>query len=89
MTYMRRHMSINLSGMLRNYEHESMKGLLLDDNGKELSDKQCRQYIAQCQSKGWKVIPMCDEKECPGFDYFGGGCPGHEITKEEYKNSNL
>ena len=35
------------------------------------------------------------EDECPNFDYFGGGCPGHdvhyyddddkEITKEEYE----
>ena len=45
--------------------------------------------------KGHKVLPMCDEDECPDFDYFGGGCPGHdvkyyddddkEITKEEYE----
>ena len=39
-------------------------------------------------------MPLCDEDECPDFDYFGGGCPGHdvhyydddkEITKEEYE----
>lgn len=38
---------------------------------------------------------MCVEHECPDFDYFGGGCPvhdvhyydddGNEITKEEYE----
>lgn len=87
MAYMRRHMSVNLEGMLRNYKKKSMKGFFLDDKGRELSDKECREYIAECQAKGWKKIPMCDESECPDFDYFENGCPGHEITKEEYERS--
>lgn len=87
MAYMRRHMSVNLEGMLRNYKKKSMKGFFLDDKGKEMSDKECREYIRQCQAKGWKKIPMCDETECPDFDHFENGCPGHEITKEEYERS--
>ncbi len=87
MVYMRRHTSVNLEGLLRIYRKKSMRGFFLDDKGKELSDKECRDYIAQCQAKGWKKIPMCDESECPGFDHFEKGCPGHEITREEYEQS--
>ena len=51
-------------------------------------------HIYDHLEKGHKVLPLCDEDECPDFDYFGGGCPGHdvhyydddkEITKEEYE----
>lgn len=87
MAYKRNHMSINLEGMLRNHKHKSMKGFFLDDKGNEMSDKECREYIAECQAKGWKKIPMCADEECPDFDHFENGCPGHEITKEEYERS--
>ncbi|MFK2681098.1 ASCH domain-containing protein [Bacteroides fragilis] len=83
--YMRSHLAMNLDGLLRNYGKRNMKGVFLDDNGRELSDKECRKYIAECQAKGWKVIPMCGEKACPDFDHFGKGCPGHRITKEDYE----
>lgn len=53
--YMRHHMSMNLAGLLRNYERRNMKGVFLD------------------------------EKECPDFDHFGKGCPGHRIAKEDYE----
>lgn len=85
--YMRNHMSMNLAGLLRNYGRRNMKGIFLDDKENEMSDSECRKYIAECQAKGWKVIPMCDEKECPDFDHFGKGCPGHRITKEDYERS--
>lgn len=87
MEYMRGHMSVSLEGMLRNYNKKSMAGFFLDDKGNEMSDKECRDYIAQCQTKGWKKIPMCDESECPDLDHFENGCPVHEITKEEYEKS--
>ena len=84
-TYTRRHMAMNLAGLLRNYGRKSLKGFFFDEKGREISDAECRKYIAECQAKGWKVIPMCSESECPNFDYFGKGCPGHRITKEEYE----
>lgn len=74
-------MSANIEGMLRNYKRRKMDGLLEDENGNEMSDAQVRKYLAECQAKGWKKIPCGD---CEGFDHFGGGCPGHPITKEEY-----
>lgn len=84
-TYMRRHMAMNLAGLLRNYGRRSLKGFFFDEKGRELSDAECRKYIAECQAKGWKVIPMCGEEACPNFDHFDKGCPDHRITKEEYE----
>lgn len=84
-TYMRRHMAMNLAGLLRNYGRKSLKGFFFDEKGREMSDAECREYIAECQAKGWKVIPMCGEAECPNFDHFDKGCPGHRITKGQYE----
>lgn len=84
-TYMRRHMAMNLAGLLRNYGRRSLKGFFFDEKGRELSDAECRKYIAECQAKGWKVIPMCGEEACPNFDHFDKGCPGHRITKGQYE----
>ena len=88
-------MSINIRGMLENCRRKSMTGLIIVDKGRELSDEEARSYLYDHLEKGHKVLPMCNEDECPDFDYFGGGCPGHdihyyddddkEITKEEYE----
>jgi hypothetical protein len=42
-----RHMSANIEGMLRNYKRRSMAGLIIDDNGKELSDREARKYLEE------------------------------------------
>lgn len=67
---------MNIAGALRNYGKKSMKGLLTDDNGKEMTDKEVREYLNDCLAKGWKLLPS--SSKCEGFDYFGGGCPGHK-----------
>jgi hypothetical protein len=80
-----RHMGVDIQGLLNNYRRKKMTGLMTDDDGRELSDKECRAYLAECQSKGWKVLPMCSSEDCPDFDYFGGGCKGHlkKVTKTD------
>ena len=70
-------MSMNLEGVLRNYKGKKIN-FFNDENGKELTDKEARQYIQECLGKGWKKIPLGGEDNCEGFDYLGGGCPGHE-----------
>ena len=72
------HMCMSLEGCLRNHRGRKIK-IFTNDDGTQSSDKQAREYIAECQAKGWKVIPI--GKECEGFDYFGNGCPGHEIIE--------
>ncbi len=71
----RKHMSTNIEGMLRNMKGKKIN-FIDDDNGNPLSDKEARKLIAELQAKGHKLIPCGD---CDGFDPFGGGCPGHKI----------
>jgi len=75
----KRHMSTNIEGMLRNMKGRKIN-FLDDDNGKALSDKEARTAIAKLQALGHKLIPSGD---CEGFDPFGGGCPGHPIGDDE------
>lgn len=77
------HMSMNISGALRNFGSKKMTGLLEDENGRPLSDKEVRTYLAECQSKGWKVIPA---GKCDNFDY-QTGCKGHPTTPHEQDNT--
>ena len=84
----------NIRGILNYYRRKSMAGLFTC-NGRYMSDMEARNYLMDHIEKGHKVLPMCNENECPDFDYYGGGCPGHdvhyyddngkEITKEEYE----
>lgn len=79
-----KHMCINISGLLRNYRGKKMTGLFDKENGAPCSDKEARAYLAECQAKGWKLLPMSNK--CEGFDHFGEGCPGHEIEEETLKS---
>ena len=88
------HMSINIRGLLNYFKHKSMTGFFID-KGRYMSDEEARNYLYDHIEKGHNVLPMCVEHECPDFDYFGGGCPGHDVhyyddndnetTKEEYE----
>lgn len=76
----KRHLSLNLQGTLK--WRKNLKGLFIKDDGRECSHQEAKQYIADCIAKGWVSVPMCTDEECPDFDYFGGGCPGHPVNEE-------
>lgn len=76
-----KHMSWSLKGILKLYEKDSMDGLLTV-GGKELNDAEARQFINDCIEKGYKCMPLGDSDDCPDFDYYGGGCPGHRVEEE-------
>lgn len=69
-----KHLSMNIEGLLRNRGRKSLAGFILDDDGKEMNDRQARAFLAECIAKGWRILPMAD---CEGFDPKGKGCPGH------------
>lgn len=77
------HMSMSIAGAIKNFKRRSMKGLLVDENGREMSNTEVRAYLAECQAKGWKKIPC---GQCEGFNHFGDGCPGHPIPDEIISN---
>ena len=84
MTTTTHHMSINIEGMLRNYEGRKIN-FFEDDDGSKLSDAKARAEIAKLQELGHKLIPMGDE--CKGFDPFGKGCPGHPVKEQNYEEN--
>lgn len=70
----RYHMCIDIRGLL---EHrlgkKSLKGFFTKEDGTDCTDREARDYLYDCLSKGWKKIPM---GECDNFDY-ETGCKGH------------
>lgn len=79
--YMKRHLCTNIVGLLRNSKGLSMEGLMTKDDGTPCTDKEVRDYLAECLEKGWRVIPVGD---CSNFDH-QTGCQGHpdkEIKKQ-------
>lgn len=74
------HMCADIRGMLENHRRKgSLKGVFKDDKGNGMSDAAARDYLYECLSKGWKVIPF---GECDNFDY-QTGCKGHELKEVE------
>jgi hypothetical protein len=73
-------MSINIAGILRNYKRRKIN-IFNDDDGLPMPDKQARQYLKECVAKGWVCLPVSNNG-CEGFDYLGGGCPGHEVVAD-------
>ena len=91
------HCSIDITGMLKYYRRKSLAGLFTTDDGRKATDKEVRDFLQKHLSEGHTCIPFGDPSECPDFDYFGKGCPGHgiryfdnddnEITKEQYEEA--
>lgn len=75
-------MSVNIEGLLAFHNRKKIT-ILEDDNGRKMSDSEARKFLAECQAKGWKLLPTAD---CDGFDPFGKGCPGHPIIEKEVVN---
>lgn len=70
-------MSLNLKGALRNAGKGEIN-YLSDEDGNFITDKEAREYINECISKGYKLMPV---PSCEGFDPYEKGCPGHDITE--------
>ena len=69
------HICADIRGMLNNYTRKnSLKGVFTDETGRKLSHEEARNYLYDCLSKGWRVIPTGD---CDNFDY-QTGCKGHD-----------
>ena len=73
------HLCISLTGALKNFRASEWKGCCSTKTGRPLSGEEVRQHFIDCLAKGWKVIPFGEP--CEGFDYSGGGCPGHPMPE--------
>lgn len=71
-----RHLAQSIEGCLRNYPVGEID--FLEKDGKALSDAEARTELNILLEKGHKLLPAASAEECPDFDVFGGGCPGHK-----------
>lgn len=73
------HMCMNVRGALMNFKARDYKGFT-HDNGRRMTPREAKAALLDELAKGHKVIPF--GPPCEGFDYTGGGCPGHVIEDE-------
>jgi hypothetical protein len=72
-----RHSNLSVSGALRNWQDSSWEDVCTRENGQVMTPAEVREHLLHCQEQGRQIIPLCHERECPDYDFSGGGCPGH------------
>jgi len=75
----RTHMKVDIKGALMRSEREL--SAMFTNDGRPMSGKQVKRELMDLLQKGYSVMPVCDQEECPDFDWFGGGCPGHPMQE--------
>lgn len=85
----RYHLCLNIQGFMRQNKFPEGYDIFQRDDGTPMSPGAAFTYLNAEEAKGHKVIPCssecgnpCEQKGCKGFDYSGGGCPGHPIGEE-------
>jgi hypothetical protein len=74
-------MGIDVRGALRNFKASEWKQCAKDpETGRYLTPAEVKECLMDELAKGHVVIPMGEA--CEGFDYGGGGCPGHPIQED-------
>lgn len=71
------HMCLSVRGALKNMTRRELGGMFEHDDGRKMTADEAKDALMDELSKGHEVIPF--GKACEGFDYSGGGCPGHAI----------
>lgn len=72
------HSCLNVRGVLMNWSDDRLEGVFTTDAGQPMSAQEAKAELLEWLSQGREVIPL-SSKPCEGFDYKGGGCPGHEV----------
>lgn len=70
------HMCLNVRGALLNMTDRELMSMFTHDDGRKMTAIEARNALMDELAQGHEVIPFGDA--CDGFDYSGGGCPGHE-----------
>lgn len=76
------HVSLNIRGVLATWGSRSLEGLLANnETGELLTPHETRKALEALLASGCESLPI-DDPPCEGFDYGGGGCPGHLVEDE-------
>lgn len=75
------HMCINVRGVLKNWKSSEWRDCVTDrTTGRTLKPEEVHDGFLDELAQGHEVIPFGEP--CKGFDYAGGGCPGHPVAEE-------
>lgn len=73
------HVALSVRGTLKNAPRRELASLFVNgQTGKRLTADEAKDALLNHLAKGHEVIPLAHD--CQGFDYSGGGCPGHPET---------
>lgn len=67
------HVCISVRGYVLGSDHDLIS--LFQLQGRRLSPREARELLLEQLAQGREVLPI--GPACEGFDYSGGGCPGH------------
>ena len=74
------HSCLSVRGALMNWSDQQFEHVFTTDDGTPMSAQEAKAELLEQLSQGREVIPL-SSKPCEGFDYKGGGCPGHEVKE--------
>jgi len=70
------HVALSVRGALKNSSRRELASMFIHgQNGRRLTADEAKDVLLDHLANGHEVIPLT--QECAGFDYAGGGCPGH------------
>jgi hypothetical protein len=76
------HTCIDIENLMRVHGRKSLDFFTADD-GTPLTDSEVRAKFKAALAKGHRLYPLCKDGECPDFDPYVNGCPGHVLEKVE------
>lgn len=75
------HCCISVRGMLKTASRKQLAAMFRDpQTGARLTADQAKDQLLDQLAAGREVLPL--GPPCDGFDYAGGGCPGHDHEEE-------
>jgi len=74
------HIHLSVRGALRDFSKRKLKGMLHFEDGRECTAERAKDHLLEALAQGKEVLPF--GPPCEGFNFSGGGCPGHDNPLE-------
>lgn len=71
------HVCLSVRGFIVGPDKDLLNLFLDPDSGRRLAPPEARNLLMDQLKAGREVLPF--GPPCEGFDYSGGGCPGHDV----------
>ncbi|CAI8819608.1 hypothetical protein [Pseudomonas chlororaphis] len=78
------HIHLSVRGALRDFSKRQLTGMFRSSAGKPCTADEAKDHPLEALARGKEVLPF--GPPCEGFDFSGGGCPGHDLVAEGTHN---